>query len=72
MQGFTLPGRSTAATVVRMPGTTDQTLSGSSDKLPARSSASAAQQRGTESRCWREYQPGIRKTNDCDYFILGH
>ncbi len=50
-----------------MPGTTGRTQSGSLNRLPVHSSASAAEQRGTKSTSWREFQSGI-KIIDCDYF----
>lgn len=59
------PERSTVATAVMTPGITDQTQWGSINKLPARSSASAEVQHGTESTGWREHQPRIKKTIHC-------
>lgn len=58
----TLPERSTGARKVKMPGIRGQTRWDSSGKLPARSSASAEGQHGTESIGWRECPPTIKKT----------
>ncbi len=64
---FSLPGRCTVATMVKMPGTTNQTPWGSLNKPPAHSSALAAAQRGTKSTGWWERLPGIKKIIYCDY-----
>lgn len=58
---FCLPERCIVATVVMMPGITDQTQWGLLNKLQAHYSASAAELHGIKSTSWMERQSRINK-----------